>query len=283
MKEILLANNKGIALVDDEDYVLVSKYKWHLPTKYRYPTTVMHDGYYKRKRIMMHNLILSVPTGMVIEHINHNKLDNRRCNLRLITRSQRFNETKEKIRIANSGINSPLYGKHLPSETRIKIGIANSGVNAPWYGKHLTNQTKQKLSQAHKGIITWNKNKKCPSIVNAMHRPDVRKRHIEALSKTKYLGKSVDKGQLELLEKWNILGFNFQSNYQIHTDNFLCYLDGYDKEKNVVLEYDSKYHNKPYQKQKDLLRQQKIIDILNPKKFWRYNSEKKTIENVMKE
>lgn len=38
----------------------------------------------------------------------------------------------------------------------------------------------------------------------------------------------------------------------------LFYIDRYDKEKNVVLEYDSKYHKKPYQRQKDLVRQQKL-------------------------
>jgi len=39
-------------------------------------------------------------------------------------------------------------------------------------------------------------------------------------------------------------------------------------EHNVVLEYDSKYHRKLSQKNKDLQRQQRIISILNPKKFW---------------
>jgi len=54
-------------------------------------------------------------------------------------------------------------------------------------------------------------------------------------------------------------------------DKDLFYIDGYDKEHNVVLEYDGKYHNKTYQKRKDLIRQQKIIEILKPKRFWRYN------------
>ena len=92
---------------------------------------------------------------------------------------------------------------------------------------------------------------------------------------------STDFGQLEFLDKWNKLGFNFQPNYQIYTKDFLCYLDGYDKDKNVVVEYDSKYHNSRKQREKDLIRQNKIIDILKPKKFWRYNSENKQIKNVL--
>ena len=114
------------------------------------------------------------------------------------------------------------------------------------------------------------KTKTSHCVKEAMHRPDVRKRHLDALAETKYLGQKTDKGQLELLDKWNKLGFNLVPNYQVHTDDFLCYIDGYDKEKNVVLEYDTKYHSKPIQQQKDLIRQQRIIDILKPKKFWRY-------------
>jgi len=49
--------------------------------------------------------------------------------------------------------------------------------------------------------------------------------------------------------------------------------------KNIVLEYDSKYHNR--QKQKDLVRQEKIINILKPKKFWRYDVVNKQCKNIL--
>ena len=57
------------------------------------------------------------------------------------------------------------------------------------------------------------------------------------------------KGQLELINKWNKIGFNFEPNYQVKDDQDLFYIDGYDKERNVVLEYDSKYHNRKQQKE----------------------------------
>lgn len=114
----------------------------------------------------------------------------------------------------------------------------------------------------------------------AMHRPDIRKKHIEALHHSKWLKVRTDKGQLELLEKWNELGFQFIPNYQVKTENDLFYIDGYDPVHNVVLEYDAKYHLKYKQQQKDLLRQQKIINILNPKVFWRYNSVDKKFDDV---
>ena len=114
----------------------------------------------------------------------------------------------------------------------------------------------------------------------AMHRPDVRKRHIESLHRSEWLKVKTDKGQLELIEKWNRLGFNFEPNYQIHTYEDLFYIDGYDKKHNVVLEYDSKYHTKLKQKKKDLIRQNKIINLLNPKVFWRYNAVTNKFQDV---
>jgi hypothetical protein len=166
--------------------------------------------------------------------------------------------SKEKISISKRG-------KSLSIEHRKSISKSH-------IGKIVSEKTKNKMSQYKKNIYKNpieldNLSKKMKEV---MRRPDVRKKHIEALHKSKWLKVKTDKGQLELLEKWNKLGFDFIPNYQVKTHQDLFYVDGYDKEKNVILEYDSKYHNKLGQKEKDLIRQQKIIDILKPKKFWRY-------------
>ena len=141
----------------------------------------------------------------------------------------------------------------------------------------------KKMSEAVKLALNKHdvKEKHKKAIKLALHRPDTRRRHIEALSKVNYLGRATDVGQVDLINKWNKLGFNFKINYQIHTDDFLAYLDGYDKERNVVLEYDSKYHSKLSQQKKDLVRQNKIIEILKPKKFWRYDSRTKQFKNIL--
>jgi len=166
-------------------------------------------------------------------------------------------------------------GNHLV-EYQLKNG-------SPWLGRKLTEEHKATLSRAN--TEAWSqddiRDKQTNAIKKAMHRPDVRKNVIDSISKTKYLKVRCDIGQLELIEKWNRLGFKFEPNYQIYGEDFLFYLDGYDKEKNVVIEYDSKKHKELRQQKKDIIRQQKIISILNPKKFWRYDGVDKVFTQII--
>lgn len=93
MKEIKLPSGV-IVLVDNEDFDLVSKYKWYEAKairkgKYYTSYAVGKDGTTKeRKTISMHRLIMGFPDGLVIDHINHNGLDNRKENLRVVTVSE---------------------------------------------------------------------------------------------------------------------------------------------------------------------------------------------------
>ena len=81
MKEIELVNGRGIALVDDEDYEMLSQYRWYLqPTRCgNYAQAVLWNP---RRSIAMHRMIMGTPMGRDVDHINHNGLDNQRCNLR---------------------------------------------------------------------------------------------------------------------------------------------------------------------------------------------------------
>lgn len=51
------------------------------------PLTLHSQGYVRVGRKYLHRLILCPAPGLVTDHINRNKLDNRRCNLRAGTRS----------------------------------------------------------------------------------------------------------------------------------------------------------------------------------------------------
>jgi len=85
MKEIKLTQGK-VALVDDEDFELVSRHKWYAHKAFRNVYADTHIRPIKRQvNLLMHILIMGKKQGFEIDHINHNGLDNRRSNLRHVT------------------------------------------------------------------------------------------------------------------------------------------------------------------------------------------------------
>lgn len=85
MKTIQLTRGK-VSIVDDEDFKELSKYKWYFTTPGYAARDTRVDG--KRVCILMHRLLNETPIGMETDHINNDRLDNRRSNLRACTRSQ---------------------------------------------------------------------------------------------------------------------------------------------------------------------------------------------------
>lgn len=79
------------AIVDPEDYERLSKYKWQAKKDGRSFYAVRSEPRKKgrkRKSISMHRMVLPVPEGLYVDHINHNGLDNRKANLRPATWNQ---------------------------------------------------------------------------------------------------------------------------------------------------------------------------------------------------
>lgn len=76
-------------LVDgDYDGEYFSLYRWSVnPAGYVIRSTSVHDEGGKRS-IYLHSLVLPPKAGFDADHINRNKLDNRSCNLRYVTRQQ---------------------------------------------------------------------------------------------------------------------------------------------------------------------------------------------------
>ena len=84
-RKIPLTKNT-VAIVDDIDYErIVTMGKWtahSMGYAYRWDRTVKPN-----KCLMMHRVIANTPAGLDTDHINGNKLDNRRANLRVASRS----------------------------------------------------------------------------------------------------------------------------------------------------------------------------------------------------
>lgn len=85
-KVIQIPLTKGMfAMIDEEDFELVSRYKW-----YARPVERTHYANSKSKKlIIMHRLIMDINDPSIqIDHRNRDGLDNRRSNLRIATNSQ---------------------------------------------------------------------------------------------------------------------------------------------------------------------------------------------------
>jgi len=88
------------AIVDEVDYDWLIERKWYYGHKgyavhRKYLGTI--NGKLKLKAIYMHRLILNTPEEMFTDHINCNRLDNRRCNLRICSRNQNMMNSIKKM------------------------------------------------------------------------------------------------------------------------------------------------------------------------------------------
>lgn len=102
MKEIKLTGGQ-IAIVNDEDFKELNTRRWYLSNK-GYPTRKDNRSGISHS-IAMHRVILCAKAGECVDHVNHNRLDNRKSNLRICTQSQnQMNKTKLKGTSKHKGV-----------------------------------------------------------------------------------------------------------------------------------------------------------------------------------
>lgn len=81
-RQIPLRGKRGqgkFAIVDDYDFERLSARKWYYDSKGY--ATCRAGG----KMILMHKMIVNCSPNMFTDHVNNDRLDNRRCNLRVCT------------------------------------------------------------------------------------------------------------------------------------------------------------------------------------------------------
>jgi hypothetical protein len=117
-KEILLSQGK-IAIVDDDDYERLSAYKWCYSSSTGYAISARKLG---GKKILLHRFLLNAPPNKVTDHINRDKLDNRKENLRLCSRAE--NNCNIGIRSHNKGIYKGVYW--VPTRQKWQVTIRHN-------------------------------------------------------------------------------------------------------------------------------------------------------------
>ena len=91
-KERLIPLTQGqFAIVDEDKYEELVKYKWYVqksPYTYYAARNIHLNNPTENISIFMHQQILGYPTDCIIDHKNHNGLDNRVYNIRKCTHAQ---------------------------------------------------------------------------------------------------------------------------------------------------------------------------------------------------
>ncbi len=138
MKKIPLTQGK-FAIVDDDMFEYLNQWKW-CAEKTTYDTYIALRAIHlnnKTKKIRMHRVIIGNIKGGEVDHINHNTLDNRKCNLRLCTRSQN-SQNRNKQRNCTSQYKGVCWHKRRrkwivqikTKKKQIEIGFYESEVEA---------------------------------------------------------------------------------------------------------------------------------------------------------
>lgn len=99
-KAIQLPRGK-VAIVDVEDYERLSKFDWRLSGKDGCDYAVRRIGGTSIQILMHREILGDIPKGKDVDHINGDRFDNRRCNLRVVTRSVNIqnNEKRRNYRL----------------------------------------------------------------------------------------------------------------------------------------------------------------------------------------
>lgn len=115
MKEIQLTHGK-VAIVDDDDFSELSKFKWRTQKGYKtlYAVRWGRDNG-SQHMVFMHRVILNAPDGMEVDHKDGNGLNNMR----------------ENIRVASHAQNQANMSKHVDNKSGYK-GVAWHRQNGKW-------------------------------------------------------------------------------------------------------------------------------------------------------
>lgn len=87
MKIINRKGQKFDVIIDIEDVEKVSKHRWYARICSK---DLIYIGSYisKEKSLLLHRYLTDCPKSLVVDHINHNTLDNRKQNLRVCSISE---------------------------------------------------------------------------------------------------------------------------------------------------------------------------------------------------
>ena len=120
--------------IDREDYAFVRDAgPWHLQKNARELMAVRNvrrEGAWTYE--YLHRVLLNCPSGMVVHHLNHNELDNRRANLRIVTYSENAGD-QHKTRRPTSSVYKGVHWASYANKWRATIGGGGRPIHLGYY------------------------------------------------------------------------------------------------------------------------------------------------------
>ena len=116
-------------IIDKDDYEIVVAYSWYKTSNGYIATRDRNAGGVLKT---MHRLIANAKDSDMVDHINHDKSDNRRCNLRIVSRSENQQNRKAPV--------------NCPSGVR---GVSRDKTSGKWTSKIWVNKKYKYLGAYH--------------------------------------------------------------------------------------------------------------------------------------
>lgn len=244
---------------------------------------MIENEIYQKKCPICNNIINYKSKKCLYNSVHYNSLCKECAKIIIGEKSKGRKWTAEqRIKIVSSLKNNPIFKQPLKEETKKKLSLALSGQNNPFYGKKHNNKTKLKMKKAWETRSPVSEETRLKMSISIKNRPPVseetkKKLRQSLLQRVKQFGVAgnYNPKACEYFNKLNIeKGWNLQHALNGGEIDCIGYsLDGYDKEKNIVVEYDEPHHNLPSIKEKDLIRQNRITNHLKCE-FYRFNEKK---------
>ena len=105
--------DKFTVLIDTEDLpkLIEKDYRWHINVErsmdWIYATTIHYEGEVGSKEqmsIKLHHFVLDIIDGSLVDHINHNTLDNRKSNMRITDINKNVKSRRGENRNSSTGV-----------------------------------------------------------------------------------------------------------------------------------------------------------------------------------
>lgn len=126
---------------------------WHRDSKGYYATIteyVNHNVKQKYKSKVLHQMILPCPKGKMIDHINNNRLDNRKINLRIVNKSNNLRNRKSKNSNNTSGYRNVTWmGNHW--RVQLQVNGKNKLFTEKFEDVHEAGAFAEKMRNKHYG------------------------------------------------------------------------------------------------------------------------------------